>query len=67
MLAIQLINRIRHSTTLVATLPPDTQRAARDSYAIALRAVFVMAAFCTGVAFLVRLPVSRPFHSYPPL
>jgi hypothetical protein len=56
----QLINRIRHSATLVATLPPETQRAARDSYAIALRAVFTMAAFCTAVAYVVRLPVSSP-------
>ena len=55
----QLINRIRHSATLVATLPPETQRAARDSYAIALRAVFTMAAVSTAVAFVVRLPVSR--------
>ncbi|KAI9453901.1 vacuolar amino acid permease [Lactarius psammicola] len=55
--ADELINRIRHSTTLVATLPPETQRAARDSYAIALRAVFVMAAFTTAVAFIVRLPI----------
>ena len=56
----QLINRIRHSATLVATLPPETQRAARDSYAVALRAVFTMAAISTAVAFVVRLPVSSP-------
>jgi hypothetical protein len=59
----QLINRIRHSATLVATLPPETQRAARDSYAIALRAVFTMAAVSTAVGFVVRLPVSFAFHS----
>lgn len=64
--ADELINRIRHSTTLVATLPPDTQRAARDSYAIALRAVFVMAAFCTGVAFLVRLPIPEKSLDHQP-
>ncbi|KAF8264661.1 major facilitator superfamily domain-containing protein [Lactarius quietus] len=57
--ANDLINRIRHSATLVATLPPETQRAARDSYAISLRAVFVMAACSSAVAFIVRLPVSR--------
>ncbi|KAH9036262.1 hypothetical protein EDB84DRAFT_1269187, partial [Lactarius hengduanensis] len=56
--ADQLINKIRHSATLVASLPLETQRAARDSYAIALRAVFIMAAFSTAVAFIVRLPVS---------
>ena len=46
------------SATLVARLPPDLQRAARDSYAIALRAVFIMAACSTFLAYCARLPVS---------
>ena len=54
-----MISKIRHSSTLVAQLRPDLQRAARDSYAIALRWVFVFAAVATLLAYLVRLPV-RP-------
>jgi MFS family permease len=65
--ANELINRIRHSATLVATLPPETQRAARDSYAIALRAVFTMAAFSTAVAFIVRLPIPEKSLDHQPL
>ena len=54
---LQIITRIRHSATLVAHLEPELQRAARDSYAIALRAVFIMAACATFLAYLARLPV----------
>ncbi|OCB89634.1 vacuolar amino acid permease [Sanghuangporus baumii] len=49
------ITRIRHSAKLVATLPPELQRGARDSYAIALRAVFIYASVSTLMAYLVRL------------
>ncbi|EMD34270.1 hypothetical protein CERSUDRAFT_117143 [Gelatoporia subvermispora B] len=52
-----MITKIRHSATLVAKLPPDLQRAARDSYAIGLRAVFIMAACSTFLAYLARLPI----------
>jgi len=55
--ADELILRIRHSAKLVATLPPDLQRAARDSYATSLKAVFFYAATCTLIAFIVRLPI----------
>ncbi|KAI0761482.1 vacuolar amino acid permease [Trametes elegans] len=55
--AEQIITKIRHSSTLVASLPPDLQRHARDSYAISLRAVFVMASVSTLLAYLVRLPI----------
>ncbi|KAI9436222.1 vacuolar amino acid permease [Lactarius indigo] len=64
--ADQLINRIRHSATLVASLPPETQRVARDSYAIALRAVFIMAALSTAVAFIVRLPIPEKSLDHQP-
>lgn len=53
----ELVREIRHSSKLVATLPPETQRAARDSYAIALRAVFTFASVATLLGYLVRLPV----------
>lgn len=56
----KLIREIRHSSKLVATLPPETQREARDSYAIALRAVFTFASVSTLMGYIVRLPVRRP-------
>ncbi|KAG6375867.1 major facilitator superfamily domain-containing protein [Boletus reticuloceps] len=55
--AEEIISHIRHSTTLVAQLPPDLQRVARDSYAVSLRAVFLLAACSTLLAYFVRLPV----------
>ncbi|KAG1854788.1 major facilitator superfamily domain-containing protein [Suillus subalutaceus] len=55
--AAEIVNQIRHSTTLVGRLPPDLQRAARESYAISLRAVFTLAACSTLLAYLVRLPI----------
>ncbi|KZT11174.1 vacuolar amino acid permease [Laetiporus sulphureus 93-53] len=55
--AEEMINKIRHSTTLVARLPPDLQRIARDSYAMGLRAVFLMAACSTFLAYIARLPI----------
>ncbi|KAI0668302.1 vacuolar amino acid permease [Trametes maxima] len=55
--AEEIISKIRHSSTLVAKLPPDLQRSARDSYAISLRAVFIMASVSTFLAYLVRLPI----------
>lgn len=55
--AAEIVSQIRHSTTLVGGLPPDLQRAARESYAISLRAVFTFAAFSMLLAYLVRLPI----------
>ena len=58
----QIIRRIRESAKLVVSLPPDLQRAARDSYAVALRIVFTMAMCSTLMAYIVRLAVRFPFH-----
>ncbi|KAF9009700.1 vacuolar amino acid permease [Cyathus striatus] len=55
--AEELILRIRQSARLVATLPPDLQRSARDAYDISLKAVFTFAACATLLAYLVRLPI----------
>ncbi|EIN07892.1 vacuolar amino acid permease [Punctularia strigosozonata HHB-11173 SS5] len=55
--AHRIITSIRHSAQLVHHLPPELQRKARDSYAIAIKAVFTFAAVATGLAFLVRLAV----------
>lgn len=61
--AEEIIKNIRHSSKLVATLPPGLQEHARESYAIALRAVFTFAAAATLTAYIVRLPV-RCYSSY---
>lgn len=53
----QLIKKIRHSAKLISSLPPDLQQIAKDSYATALRTVFIMAACLTFCAYIVRLPV----------
>ncbi|KAJ3502158.1 hypothetical protein NMY22_g18681 [Coprinellus aureogranulatus] len=53
--AEDLITQIRHDATLVERLPPELKEAARESYAIGLRWVFVVATVCTGVAYCVRL------------
>ncbi|KAI6027188.1 vacuolar amino acid permease [Pisolithus marmoratus] len=55
--AAEVISGIRHSATLVARLPLDLQRAARDSYAVALHDVFILAACSTLMAYIVRLPI----------
>ncbi|KAF9792644.1 major facilitator superfamily domain-containing protein [Thelephora terrestris] len=55
--ANEIIKRIRESTGVVVSLPPDLQRAARDSYDGALRAVFIMAMCSTLMAYIVRLPI----------
>ncbi|KAG1731234.1 major facilitator superfamily domain-containing protein [Suillus paluster] len=64
--AAEIVNQIRHSITLVNKLPPDLQRAARDSYAISLRAVFTFATCCTLVAYIIRLPIpEKHLDSHP--
>jgi len=55
--AEEIITKIRHSATLVPRLDPELQRAARDSYALSLRIVFLMASVSTFLAYLVRLPI----------
>ena len=60
---MQLIKKIRQSTRLISSLPPDLQRIARDSYSISLKKVFFFAACSTLLAYLVRLPV-RSSHQH---
>ncbi|KAI0074691.1 MFS general substrate transporter [Panus rudis PR-1116 ss-1] len=55
--AEEIIEKIRHSATLVAKLPPDLQKDAREAYATSLRSVFYMAAVFTFLAYCVRLPI----------
>ncbi|KAF8179661.1 vacuolar amino acid permease [Pholiota molesta] len=56
--AEELIKRIQHSARLVAVLPPDAQRIARDAYAASLKSVFMLAAGASLLAYLARIPVS---------
>ncbi|KAH7335239.1 MFS general substrate transporter [Rhizoctonia solani] len=56
--ADEWILRIRHSSKLVGKLEPHLQRAARDSYSTALRYVFLYAAACSLISFILRLWVS---------
>ncbi|KAJ7500461.1 major facilitator superfamily domain-containing protein [Mycena galericulata] len=55
--ATELILKIRRSSAVIRTLDPELQRAARDSYAIGLKAVYIFAACSTFLAYLVRLPI----------
>ncbi|KAF8312574.1 MFS general substrate transporter [Cantharellus anzutake] len=55
--AEEIVQRIRHSVSLVASLPPELQRSAREAYATSLRAVFRYAAICAFISFLVRLGI----------
>lgn len=52
-----IINSIRQSSRLVATLPPELQQLARESYGASLTAVFTFAACASLLAYLVRLPI----------
>jgi hypothetical protein len=52
-----MIKKIRQSARLVETLPPKLQRDARDSYALAIKTVFIFSAVCTLLAYFARLPV----------
>ncbi|KAF7342299.1 Vacuolar amino acid permease [Mycena venus] len=55
--AEDLILKIRRSSEFVRTLLPEQQRDARDSYAIALKMVYIFAACSTFFAYCVRLPI----------
>ncbi|KAF8521427.1 vacuolar amino acid permease [Hysterangium stoloniferum] len=55
--AADMVHQIRHSSSLVATLPPDLQRHAQASYGIAIQGVFVLAACSSFSAFLIRLAI----------
>ncbi|KAF9460915.1 major facilitator superfamily domain-containing protein [Collybia nuda] len=55
--AEELILKIRQSARLVNTLPLDLRKKAQESYAVSINAVFVFAACCTMLAYLVRVPI----------
>ncbi|KAF7314935.1 Vacuolar amino acid permease [Mycena indigotica] len=53
----ELIMNIRRSSEFMRQLAPDDLRLARDAYAISLKAVYVLAAVSTLLAYIVRLPI----------
>ncbi|KAK4701613.1 hypothetical protein P7C70_g4616, partial [Phenoliferia sp. Uapishka_3] len=65
----ELISKIRHNSRVVNTLPTEIQATVREAFRIGLRSVFIFAAICTFLAFVVRLGIPEqsldkdPSHS----
>lgn len=57
--AVEIIERIRHSTTIIPDLPTQIRIAAVTSYADALRAVFICQVACHAIALLCCLPIQE--------
>ncbi|KIJ56179.1 hypothetical protein M422DRAFT_57657 [Sphaerobolus stellatus SS14] len=57
--AEKLIQQIRHNTDLIPTLEPQDQKAAVDSYAIALKAVFICQTVAAILTVLACLPIEE--------
>jgi len=55
--APRIIDQIRHVSTSIPSLPPALQAAARESYRLALRAVFLLNLGVAVVCFLTSLPI----------
>ncbi|KAF8165158.1 vacuolar amino acid permease [Crassisporium funariophilum] len=65
--AQQIIYAIRHSAQIIPTLDPHLRKAAVDSYADALRVVFICQAAITFLGFLACLPIQEsPLAGAPP-
>ena len=58
-LPLQIIERIRHSTTIIPELPIPLRVAAVTSYADALRAVFICQVACHTIALVCCLPIQE--------
>ncbi|OJT13552.1 Multidrug resistance protein fnx1 [Trametes pubescens] len=57
--AFEIIEQIRHSTTIIPQLSPELRKAAVDSYADALRVVFICQAVLNFMCFLCCLPIQE--------
>lgn len=55
----QIIEQIRHSTAIIPQLEPSLRRAAIDSYADALRVVFICQAAINFLGFIACLPIQE--------
>ena len=50
-----------HSTEVIRDLPPDLQKAAVESYADALRVVFICQAAINVLVFITSMPIQESF------
>jgi len=57
--ATQIIHAIQHTTQIIPTLEPHLRKAAVDSYADALRVVFICQAAISLLSFLACLPIQE--------
>ncbi|KAK7695684.1 hypothetical protein QCA50_000320 [Cerrena zonata] len=57
--AAEIIESIRHSTSIIAELSPEHRQAAVDSYSDGLRAVFICQAAINVICFLCCLPIQE--------
>lgn len=55
----ELIDQIRHTSSIVKTLDPDTREAAIAAYSTGLYWVFVTNLVVAGVGFLCSLPITE--------
>lgn len=55
--APSIIDQIRHVSTSIPTLPPLVQVAARESYRLALRAVFILNLGVAVACWVTSLPI----------
>ena len=55
----QIIERIKRTTTIIPELPTPLREAAIDSYAVALKVVFICQVACSVLAFLWCLPIEE--------
>jgi len=55
----QIIDKIRHVSTAIPSLPPVEQSAARQSYLVALRSVFMLNLVVAVLCFLTSLPLKE--------
>jgi len=57
--AVDIIESIRHSTSVIPTLEPEMRKAAVDAYSSALQIIFIFQATANFIAFLCCLPVQE--------
>jgi len=57
--SLELIEQIRHSTSLIPTLEPALRQAAVDSYADALRIVFICQAAANFLCLICCIPIQE--------
>jgi len=57
--AVEIIERIRHSSTIIPELSTRNKVAAIISYAVGLRAVFICQVACNVLAFMCCIPIQE--------